>query len=111
MGAANTLARTGSRWVATNTDVDGFLAPLAPHVAMLHAVPVRRADGSVEPGSHPPEALLAAAARLGIAAAPHETVAAAIDAMPAAARVLATGSLYLVGAILAAAPAAAGRAA
>ena len=92
-------------------DADGFLAPLAPHVAMLHAVPVRRPGGSVRPGSHPPEALLAAAARLGIAAAPHETVAAAIDAMPAAARVLATGSLYLVGAILAAAPAAAGRAA
>ena len=29
VGAANTLKRTTSGWVATNTDVDGFLMPLA----------------------------------------------------------------------------------
>lgn len=30
LGAANTLRRTGDGWEALNTDVDGFLAPLAP---------------------------------------------------------------------------------
>jgi len=30
VGAANTLRRRDGRWEATNTDVEGFLAPLAP---------------------------------------------------------------------------------
>ncbi|MGE0591341.1 MAG: type I 3-dehydroquinate dehydratase [Vicinamibacterales bacterium] len=39
VGAANTLARTGSQWTATNTDVDGFLSPLAgAGVAVLPGV-------------------------------------------------------------------------
>ncbi|MFN3598104.1 MAG: shikimate dehydrogenase, partial [Rubricoccaceae bacterium] len=34
-GAANALVRTASGWRAENTDVEGFLAPLAPHRAAI----------------------------------------------------------------------------
>ena len=37
VGAVNTLKREGGRWLATNTDVGGFLAPLAPRVALPKA--------------------------------------------------------------------------
>jgi 3-dehydroquinate dehydratase / shikimate dehydrogenase len=34
IGAVNTLKRCGERWLATNTDVAGFLAPLERHMAL-----------------------------------------------------------------------------
>ncbi len=34
VGAANTLTRTPDGWVASNTDVEGFLAPLRSHVPL-----------------------------------------------------------------------------
>ena len=43
VGAANTLRRRGTTWEATNTDVDGFLAPLAQAFAM----PLRGARAAV----------------------------------------------------------------
>ena len=33
-GALNTLIREGAGWRATNTDVDGFLAPLRPKLPL-----------------------------------------------------------------------------
>ena len=43
VGAANTLRRSGPAWEATNTDVEGFLAPLAS----AHAAPLAGARASV----------------------------------------------------------------
>jgi 3-dehydroquinate dehydratase/shikimate dehydrogenase len=37
LGAANTLTRTARGWVARNTDVDGFLHPLRPHLPLAGA--------------------------------------------------------------------------
>jgi 3-dehydroquinate dehydratase/shikimate dehydrogenase len=37
VGALNTLRRDGSTWTATNTDVEGFLAPLDGRLPLVHA--------------------------------------------------------------------------
>ncbi|KQT32435.1 bifunctional folylpolyglutamate synthase/dihydrofolate synthase [Sphingomonas sp. Leaf412] len=83
-----------------NKDVAGFLAPFACDVAAVVAVPVPGHD------HHPPEAIVAAAAGLGIA---EGLIADSVDgALPLvaarhpAATVLIAGSLYLAGEVLAA---------
>jgi len=83
-------------------DTEGFLAPLAPHVAGLVAVTV--------PGSHdarPAAAIAAIAGRLGIAAQTAPTVADALARIAAPSspagepgRVVICGSLYLAGHVL-----------
>ncbi|MGD9538248.1 MAG: folylpolyglutamate synthase/dihydrofolate synthase family protein [Alphaproteobacteria bacterium] len=78
--------------------VDGFLAPLAPHVRRLAAVAIPG-----EANSLPAEAVAAAAHGLGIAAGTAPSVAAALgrlaDVSPS--RILICGSLYLAGTVLA----------
>ncbi|MEO6224530.1 MAG: folylpolyglutamate synthase/dihydrofolate synthase family protein [Sphingomicrobium sp.] len=77
-------------------DPRGMLAPFRGLVANVHAVSI--------PGhaSFEPNELVAIAADLGIAAAPHADVGKALAAAPAGARVLIFGSLYLAGEVLAA---------
>lgn len=75
-----------------------FLAPLAPYIHALAAIPIPG-----EPHCQPPMALCAAAASLGIASKPYENAAQALAALSATqgpVRVLITGSLYLAGHIL-----------
>ncbi|MCC7429178.1 MAG: bifunctional folylpolyglutamate synthase/dihydrofolate synthase [Alphaproteobacteria bacterium] len=84
--------------------VDAFLAPLAPHVSRLVAVPIPR-----DPKAQPPERIAEAARAAGITEATHAADVAAARARliatrapgAAPARVLICGSLYLAGAILA----------
>ncbi|WP_119421052.1 bifunctional folylpolyglutamate synthase/dihydrofolate synthase [Desertibaculum subflavum] len=76
---------------------------LAPFVGLAAGVVGIAIPG--DPNCHPPEAIVAAAAGLGMAAAPAADPAAAmaiVAARAASARLLITGSLYLAGAILAA---------
>ena len=85
--------------VAANTkDITGYLRPLAPHLAALHAVSIPG-----EANTLPAETTAAAAAQAGIAAHIAPSVAQALTdiatAQPAA-RVLICGSLYLAGSIL-----------
>lgn len=81
-------------------DQRAFLAPLLPHAASLHTVPVPG-----EPAALPAAALAEIARRAGMpAAVPAPDPAAALAALPRAdgpARVLICGSLYLAGHILA----------
>ena len=52
VGAANTLKRSGGGWEAANTDVEGFLAPLAAVYGELRGsrVSVLGAGGSARAG-------------------------------------------------------------
>lgn len=79
-------------------DITGYLRPLAPHLAALHAVSIPG-----EANTLPAETTAAAAAQAGIAAHIAPSVAQALTdiatAQPAA-RVLICGSLYLAGSIL-----------
>ena len=80
-------------------DLRAFLAPLATVAASLTAVPI-----ASEPHGRAPEEIAAAARGLGLPAAVHPTVEAAVAALrarePAPFRVLVCGSLYLAGEIL-----------
>lgn len=80
-----------------NKDPVGFLTPLRPFLASLHAVPVPDHD------SHSPASLRALAEEWMIPAGAHENVAGALRAVAAArdeAPVLIAGSLYLAGDVL-----------
>jgi dihydrofolate synthase/folylpolyglutamate synthase len=81
-------------------DNSGFLAPLVPHVASVHTVPVPRS-----PAGLAPERLAAAWQALGVAATVCSDVAEALQnlrqaGIAAGETVLITGSLYLAGAVL-----------
>jgi len=79
-------------------DVRGFLAPLVPHAARLHAVAIPNAMATL-----PAEATLAAALAVGLDARLGGDVATALAAIVADepdARVLICGSLYLAGEVL-----------
>ena len=80
-------------------DLRAFLAPLATVAASLTAVPI-----ASEPHGRAPEEIAASARGLGLPAAVHPTVEAAVAALrarePAPFRVLVCGSLYLAGEIL-----------
>lgn len=79
-------------------DVRGFLAPLVPHAARLHAVAIPNAMATL-----PAEATLAAALAVGLDASLGGDVATALAAIVADepdARVLICGSLYLAGEVL-----------
>jgi dihydrofolate synthase/folylpolyglutamate synthase len=80
-------------------DAAGFLAPLAPHVRSLHAVAIPGEENPL-----PAEAIAAAAASVGIAAEPAESIAAALRDIvdrPGPVRILICGSLHLAGIVLA----------
>lgn len=76
-------------------DAAGFFAPLLPHVASLHAVPIPDEDGAQDP---------AALSHAAPGITPHASVAAALGVISAAhsapCRILVTGSLYLAGWVL-----------
>ena len=79
-------------------DVTGYMRPLAPHVARLHAVSIPG-----EKNTLPAEATRDAAQDVGITATTAQSVAEAVTAITAGtpdARILICGSLYLAGAIL-----------
>ena len=79
---------------------EGFLAPLAPHIAGVVAVPVPG-----EPASFAPQDIAGAAHALGITAETAESVETACGMILGreanSARILVCGSLYLVGSVLA----------
>ena len=79
-------------------DVRGYMAPLAPHVARLHAVSIPG-----EANTLPAEVTCAAAISAGIsavtAASVAEALAVIVNTAPQA-RVLICGSLYLAGSVL-----------
>lgn len=78
-----------------NKDARGFLAPLAPYLASLTAVPI--------PGHacHPPEYLTKAASEFGIESSVALSVSHALNGVkPAGSPVLICGSLYLAGMVL-----------
>ena len=77
----------------------GFLRPLAPCAATLHAVEIPG-----EPASLTAEAAAQEASNAGLAAQPSESVTAALRAIAetrAPGRILICGSLYLAGQVLA----------
>ena len=79
-------------------DVGGFLRPLAPHAARLHAVSIPEAQATL-----PAETTAAAARAAGLPAATAASVAEAVAAIAAeapAARIVICGSLYLAGSVL-----------
>jgi dihydrofolate synthase/folylpolyglutamate synthase len=80
----------------TTKDPRGMLEPFQDLVAHVHAVPI--------PGHacFPPEALVKVASDLSISAYEHGSVEEGLDSVPADARVLIFGSLYLAGTVLAA---------
>ncbi len=81
-------------------DAAGFLAPLASHARSLHAVTIPGEENPL-----PAHAIVAAAASVGIAAAPAASIAAALRSIIASekpGRVLICGSLHLAGIVLAA---------
>jgi dihydrofolate synthase/folylpolyglutamate synthase len=77
-------------------DPPGMLEPFLGAVAEVHTVPIP-AHASFAPGD-----LMEIAARLGFRADAHDNVEQALAAIPADARVLIFGSLYLAGEVLAA---------
>jgi dihydrofolate synthase/folylpolyglutamate synthase len=80
-------------------DAAGFLAPFAPYARALRAVTIPGEDNPL-----PPEAIVAAAASVGIGAEPAGSVGAAlrdIIGAPEPGRVLICGSLHLAGVVLA----------
>ncbi len=101
--AATLAAMPGPRWhlvcgMLNTKDPVGFMAPLAPHAADLHAVAVPESEATLTPGQ-----TAAAAGRAGIAGGEASDVASAIGAIVAAepgARILICGSLYLAGSVL-----------
>ena len=101
---AATLARMPDRethlicGMLNTKDVTGYMRPLAPHVARLHAVSIPG-----EKNTLPAEATRDAARDVGIDATTAPSVAEAVAAITAGtpeARILICGSLYLAGAIL-----------
>ncbi|GAA6189663.1 folylpolyglutamate synthase/dihydrofolate synthase family protein [Litorivita sp. NS0012-18] len=79
-------------------DVTGYMAPLAPHVASLTAVPIPDAPATLSA-----EETAAAATRAGITASIATDSTAAIESIAQNrpdARILVCGSLYLAGAVL-----------
>jgi len=107
--AANALATCLRSWtdrplhlvvgMMNGKDPRAFLEPLAPHVAALWAVPIPG-----ETGAHAPGVIADAACALGLPAQTRDSVAAALDVIPAGSpsqRVLICGSLYLAGQVLA----------
>ena len=107
-GAARAIAAMLAEWrdrpvhlvygmLNTRAPAD-FLAPLAPFVAGIGTVTIPGEANAI-----PANDLAEAATKLGITAAPHLSLAAALDAVPrhGTGRVLVCGSLYLVGAALA----------
>ena len=101
---AATLARMPARpthlicGMLNTKDVGGYMRPLAPHVARLHAVSIPGEKNTLSA-----EETSAAARAAGIVAATAPSVAealAAIVAQEPQARVLICGSLYLAGSIL-----------
>jgi dihydrofolate synthase/folylpolyglutamate synthase len=80
-------------------DAAGFLAPFAPHARLLRAVTIPGEENPL-----PAEAIAAAAASVGIAAEPAESIAAALRDIvdrPGPVRILICGSLHLAGIVLA----------
>jgi dihydrofolate synthase / folylpolyglutamate synthase len=77
-------------------DPAGMLDPFKEIVAQVHAVPIP------DHSCFSPDDLIEVAASLGFPADAHEDVEQALSAIPAHARVLIFGSLYLAGAVLAA---------
>ncbi|TKD50785.1 bifunctional folylpolyglutamate synthase/dihydrofolate synthase [Sphingomonas baiyangensis] len=101
---APALARFGPKGVdlilgmLANKDPLGLLAPLAPSIASVTAIPVP------DHASHSPDALTAVAQQLGLAAATASSIDAAVAHVAArgsAPAVLIAGSLYLAGEALA----------
>ena len=101
---AATLARMPARethlicGMLNTKDVTGYMRPLAPHVAHLHAVSIPG-----EKNTLPAEETRDAARSAGIAASTAESVALALHDIAARnpqARVLICGSLYLAGGVL-----------
>jgi dihydrofolate synthase / folylpolyglutamate synthase len=108
---ADTLADWGSSWgqnqrvhlitgMLGTKDCGGFIAPLVPHVASVHTVPVPRSPAALSP-----EQLAAAWQAHGITATVCQDVAEALQKLQqtgiaAGETVLITGSLYLAGAVL-----------
>jgi dihydrofolate synthase / folylpolyglutamate synthase len=80
----------------TTKDPAGILAPFKGVAASVHTVPIP------DHSCFLPDDLAEIAAAHGIDAEPHEDVEAALRSIPADARVLIFGSLYLAGAVLAA---------
>jgi dihydrofolate synthase/folylpolyglutamate synthase len=74
----------------------GMIEPFADVAQVVHTVPIP------EHSSFSPDDLMEIAAGLGFSADPHDSVGDALAAVPADARVLIFGSLYLAGAVLAA---------
>jgi dihydrofolate synthase/folylpolyglutamate synthase len=95
MSARPTFAICG---MLNTKDIGGYLRPLAPHLAELHAVSIPG-----EKNTLPAEVTAEAARKAGIVAAEAESVGAALagiaDRNPQA-RVLICGSLYLAGTVL-----------
>ncbi len=108
-GAGAALALQAEAWrgrplhlifgIMGNKDAEGFLAPMASHVANLIAVPVPG-----QAASRPAAEAAAAARGVGIAAAAADDAASALARLcgsaSAPARVLICGSLYLAGDVL-----------
>ena len=101
---AATLARMPARethlicGMLNTKDVRGYMTPLAPHVAQLHAVSIPD-----EKNTLPAEVTRDAALSAGMAAQTAHSVAEALDAIARQnpeARVLICGSLYLAGTVL-----------
>lgn len=86
IGASNTLTRVGDRWAATNTDVEGFLAPLRARLPLSGArVAVVGAGGAaraVVAGLIQEGASVTVHARRAAQAAALETLGARVGAWP-----------------------------
>ncbi|KIT16354.1 bifunctional folylpolyglutamate synthase/dihydrofolate synthase [Jannaschia aquimarina] len=79
-------------------DATGYFAPLAPHLAHIHAIAIPG-----EKATLPPDAIAAAARAAGLSATPSEDLTAAlvhIVRTAPEARILICGSLYLAGHVL-----------
>ena len=77
-------------------DPEGMLAPFKDIVTRIHTVPIP------DHSCFSPDDLTEVAANIGMAADAHDDLQQALAAVPADARVLIFGSLYLAGAVLAA---------
>ncbi len=101
--AATLASMPGPRWhlvcgMLATKDVRGYMAPLAPYAASLHAVAVPLTEATLAP-----DATAAVALEAGIDATVAPDVAAAVAAIAEAepgARILICGSLYLAGYVL-----------
>ena len=88
----------GARWciVLGDSELERNVVQLKDLAAHVHAVPIP------DHSCFSPDDLCEIAAELGFATTPHEDVDDALMAIPAEARVLIFGSLYLAGSVLAA---------